>query len=92
MCSFTQKRKGGFTPMKDEKGKDSFTPMRGKKGKGGSCASGMCGTPPPTVARARARAAPGPRPPASSRVGREVARRARPPRPGGAAAAKNPIE
>ena len=72
MCSFTQKRKGGFTPMKDEKGKDSFTPMRGKKGKGGSCASG---TPPPTVARARARAAPGPRPPASSRVGREVARR-----------------
>ena len=79
MCSFTQKRKGGFTPMKDEKGKDSFTPMRGKKGKGGSCASG---TPPPTVARARA--APGP--PAGSRVGRSRAGLG-PRDPGGAAAA-----
>ena len=88
MCSFTQKRKGGFTPMKDEKGKDSFTPMRGKKGKGGSCASG---TPPPTVARSRSC---GPRPPAPGQLSGRAGGRAPGSAPAtrGAAAAKNPIE
>ena len=90
MCSFTQKRKGGFTPMKDEKGKDSFTPMKDEKGKDSSASLKDEGHP-RRPSRALVRPpAPGPR----SALGSGGRSRAGlgPRDPGGAAAAKKPIE
>ena len=80
----------GFKSMKDKKGGSSSG--KDKKREKESSVPRKDVWDPPADLRARSCGHRRGAPPASSRVGPEIARRARPPGPGGGAAAKNPIE